>query len=128
MGELAAMGLIIQLFRRLFGVKTPEDIPDLVFEALAELGMDCVLQLRRDDTVVNRSSRGECNDMEQGLLDTITQLGERLYSYRSQSALCYDHVTLVAKNMPKDDPLAYGRLKDYLAIVAEGIDERVRTL
>lgn len=128
MGELASLGRIIQLFRSLFSVKSLEDIPPLVFDALAELGMDCVLQLRRDDAEVNRSSRGECSEMELGLLDTISQFGERLYSYRSQSAISYDHVTLVAKNMPKDDPLSYGRLKDYLAIVAEGIDERVRTL
>lgn len=128
MGELASLGRIIQLFRGLFGVKILEDIPPLVFDALAELGMDCVLQLRKDEQVANRSSAGECNEMELGLLDTISQYGERLYSFRAQSALSYEHVTLVAKNMPKNDPLAYGRLKDYLAIVAEGIDERVRTL
>jgi CheY-like chemotaxis protein len=128
MGEMGSLGRINQLFRGLFRVKTLEEIPPLVFEALSELGMECLLQLSRGEEVVSASSQGECSDMDLGLFNTISLYGDRIYSYRSQSAVCYDHVILVAKNMPKDDPHAYGRLKDYLAMVADGLDERIRTL
>lgn len=128
MGEMGSLGRINQLFRSLFRVKTLEEIPPLVFEALSELGMECLLQLNRGEEVVNASSAGACSEMDLGLFNTISLYGDRIYSYRSQSAVCYDHVILVAKNMPKDDPHAYGRLKDYLAMVADGLDERVRTL
>ena len=45
-----------------------------------------------------------------------------------RSAFNYPRVSLIVKNMPVDDPDAYGRAKDYLASIAEAADMQVQAL
>ncbi|TAN51368.1 MAG: response regulator [Methylococcaceae bacterium] len=128
LSDVGAIGRILHFFRRMFGVKTLEECFPLIFDGLKEFGLHSVVQFRSLNRMLTRNSQGIEDPREAELLANFVAHGNRVTSFRTRTAINFAHVTLLIKNMPVDNPDNYGRLKDYLALIAEGIEERIRFL
>jgi len=53
---------------------------------------------------------------------------ERIYSWKDKTFFNYGNFSLIVKNMPIDDDVRYGVLKDQLCILLNGVEPRVKAL
>ncbi|PPD31943.1 MAG: hypothetical protein CTY19_12345 [Methylomonas sp.] len=127
MSSAAEVGSILQFLRTSFNCSDYTTLCRELLNTTESLGVDARVQIRGQLGVVSFSPSGICSPLEENALTTMSEQG-RLFSFGSHTSCTYDHVTIIVKNMPNKDPDRYGRLKDNLALLAEGADARVVAL
>lgn len=121
-------GLVLRFFEKSFTCQTYEALARAVLEAVSQFGLRASVQLRTGDDLITLNSDGRCSLMEQEMLANLCQDNKRIFDYGSRTALCFPHITLLLKNMPVEDGERYGRLKDNMALLAEGANYRMQAL
>jgi multidrug resistance efflux pump len=53
---------------------------------------------------------------------------ERIVQYKSRMSITYPRVTLLVNDLPTEDPDRCGRLRDHLAMLAEGAEARAEAI
>jgi CheY-like chemotaxis protein len=100
------MGIILEFLRSSFKCDTLEKLGDLALYTVSSMGLRSSVQIRDGDTIIHKSVDGVINQLERTVLkkiykeDTIVDLGIR-------SVFNFDHVSVLIKNMPVDNPVKY---------------------
>lgn len=127
MSSMGEMGVVLQFLRASFTCNTPDELAATLFESLAQYGLVGMLELRHGGTRACHSSQGECSPLEHSILGHARDMG-RVFQFRDRLAINYPHITLLLPNLPMDSPDKVGRLRDHLAIIAEGAEARLEAL
>jgi CheY-like chemotaxis protein len=132
------MGVVFEMQRQLPNCQTYEDICLVFFDALSKLGLEGCLRLSGRQGVVSRTAQSECSALENSILDhieakslhTIEGLGEH-------TCIRHDNTLMLIRQLPlnpdfnlysADDIDRMGRLRDNVALMAEGIVTYVQAL
>lgn len=124
MGE---QGTVIQFLRASFVCARPEQLAGAVFESLGQYGLQGILELRDGSTAECHSSHGLCTPLEKSILGHARGM-DCIFQFRDRLAINYPHLTLLVPNLPMDDPDRIGRLRDHLALIAEGAENRLQAM
>lgn len=127
MSTAAEVGLIMHALRDSLQVASHPELARLLLATLDRFGLDASVQLRAAERTYNLTVHGPCSPIEASILDKLAG-HDRIVDLSNRTAVNYDMVTVMVKNMPLADPERYGRIKDNLAMLAEGIDTRARAL
>jgi CheY-like chemotaxis protein len=106
------------------------DVPDLAhltLSALADYGLDGTVQCRLPEGEETYNPQGPASPLERSVF-AQTQSLDRIFQFRSRLVVNYPHASILVQNMPIEDDERCGRLRDYLAIVAEGCESNLRAL
>ena len=123
-GEL---GRILQFLRHSFTCESYEEVASQVIEAVSDYGLSCSLQIRGEFGNLFASDKGQASPLEEELLARMVEQ-DRIFDFGHRTAFNYPHMSLLIKNMPRDDPDRYGRIKDNVALLVEGADARIDSL
>lgn len=127
MTSAADMGAILQFLRASFNCP---DYPSLCREILNTLGsyeLKACVQIRGQQGVMSYGPDGPCSPLEESVLSNMSRQG-RLFEFSSCLSCSYNHITIIVKNVDRDDSDRHGRLRDNLALLAEGADVRIAAL
>ena len=127
MSSMGEMGTVLQFLRTSFACETVERLAGLVFEALQQYDLQGLCEVRLSSGRRCFSSRGECTSLEDAILQHASGM-DRIFQFRDRVAINYPDLTLLVPGLPMDDPDRVGRLRDHLAIRAEGADARIRAM
>lgn len=127
MSSMAEMGDVLAFMRSSFACGTTEALAGKLFDSLRQFGLDGLAGFGPADERQYFSSRGECTPLECGILDHAKTL-ERIFQFRDRLAINYPWVTLIVHPLPLDDSDRVGRLRDHLAVLAEGADARLHAM
>ena len=127
MSYMAEMGVVLEFLRASFSSNTCDDLAAALFGALRQYGLDGLVRLHGDGSWRSYSSKGECTPLETGILEHAALL-ERIFEFRDRLSVNYPNLTLIVHPLPLDDPERVGRLRDHLAVLAEGADTRLSTM
>ena len=120
-------GVVLHFFGRAFTCQSIEALVRVSLDALGQFGLSASVQLRTEDDMITMNSAGRCSLIEQELLTGLCIDNTRLSDYGSRTVVCFPHVTILVKNMPEDAD-RHGRMRDNLALLAEGIEYRMLAL
>lgn len=120
MGEL---GIVIEFLRRSFACAERAELARAVIDALAQYGLDGAVQIRLADAALTLSREGVDLPLETAVLNHVRHQG-RIFEFGKRGVYNFGGVTLLVKNMPLEDAERCGRLRDNLALLAEGADAR----
>ena len=123
----AELGVVLHFFKTSFACMSYQDLANAILAAVKEFSLDVSLQLRGRFGTVNISSQGRCSPLETSVLSTLSTI-DRVVDLGARTAVSYDGISLILKNMPRENPELNGRLKDHLVMLAEGADARIRAL
>lgn len=123
LSSMGEMGVLLQALQRFNGCAGLDELAEAVVQALAEYSLHGVVRLRAPHATTIRSTHGEASPIELSIIDQVASMG-RIVEYRSRLSVSYDHVALVVNNMPPTDDDRRGRLRDHLAVLAEGAELR----
>lgn len=123
MSSMSEMGVTQEFLRASFGCLTTEDLVHALCHALEQYGVPGLVALGDASECHCHSSQGACSELEISILGHARGL-ERIFQFRDRLAINYPHVTLLIPNLPLADPDRVGRLRDHLAVLAEGAEAR----
>ncbi len=124
MGDL---GVVIDFLRNSTNKQSYESIAQQLIDAMSAWGLLGVVQVRGRKGCLDISSAGDMSPLQASVLETMREIG-RIFEFGSRAIVNYEHVSLLIQNLPTDDPDKVGRLRDHLAVLAEGADMRVAAL
>ena len=127
MKDTGELGLMLRFFEASFTAKNFDDLSKQLFETTRTLNWSCSIQIRDGLKTHNATDCGIISPMEESLL-TQTQSKGRFFDFRHRTIVNFDHITIIIKNMPVDDPVRYGTIKDNVCILLNGAEARIKAL
>ncbi|MDX9994447.1 MAG: response regulator [Rhodocyclaceae bacterium] len=127
MSSMGEMGAVLQFMRDSFACQDAAALAERIIEAHRAYGLAVLVGLRVGDSDTYASSQGDQTELEASILDYARKLG-RLQQLGNRLVLNYPHITLVVLDLPLADKEKVDRLRDHLALIAEGAAARVQGL
>lgn len=124
MGEL---GVVLQFLSKSFACGSSEELGREVLAALQQYDLQGAVQLRLGAEEINLSPNGVNIPLEVGILTHVRASG-RIFQFKTRAAFNYGGVTVMLNNLPLDDHDKVGRIRDNVAILAEGADARLQAI
>jgi CheY-like chemotaxis protein len=119
----AELGRILQFMEASFSSKTFAEVAALTLKVLNELGLNASLGVFHDGGLEYFCDDGIKRPIEQEVIENSRHLG-RISDFGARTILNYPSFGLLIRNMPLDDPLRYGILKDHICYLGNGLDAR----
>ena len=120
-------GIVLQFTGKLIGWNSAGEIAEGLLELIHRFGVSGAVQVRIGDVALTQSPQGSNLPLEVSILDHLKTM-ERIFEFRNRGVYNFDHVTIMISNMPLTDPDLCGRIRDNLAIAAQGVDARLAAL
>ena len=118
------LGLVNQFYEKSFACLTLEELALEVLKSCGLFGLECCVQIRTSRTTISVTSSGAaCTPLENQIMDTAKNKG-RILHFGNRALYNFDNITLVVKNMPREDEEKCGRLNDHIASLLGGADAR----
>ncbi len=125
MKEASEYGNIVQFLKDTFSCKSPAELAETLFKTTRQYDISCCVQIRTSEGNLNYADSGtQCSPIEVKIFKELLHAG-RIVDFNSRTIFNDHHVSIFVKNMPIDDPERYGRLKDTLAVIIEGMETRI---
>lgn len=121
------LGVILQFAQASYSAASFEALAHAVFEATNCFGLLCSLTIRAGDDTLFMTSSGTVSPIEQSVLELARDKG-RIFDFSNKSLYNFEHISLVVKNMPVNDEIKYGMIKDNICHLLEAAEARIRGL
>lgn len=121
------LGVNVQFLLDSNGCANLDELGLLFFQATKKYQIRCSLQMRSEYGVKNMEANGMAKDLEAQLLTQLQDKG-RFFDFGCRTVINFGSVSILIKNMPVNDEKRYGELKDNVFALAQGLDERVKSL
>jgi len=104
-----------------------DQLGQLLFQSLNYYGLKCSLQMRGRFSLKNMEANGMERTMESQLLKELKDKG-RFFDFGCRTIVNYGSVSLLVKNMPLEDEMKYGIIKDNIFALVQGVEARIDAL
>lgn len=121
------LGANIQFLLNVHDCDNLDQLGQMFFRTIERYGLKCSLQMRSEHEIKNMEAHGMAKDLESQLLTQLKD-SDRYIDFGARTIVNYDRVSLLIKNMPKNDPEKYGAIKDNTFSLLQGINARVKSL
>lgn len=127
MTTMGEMSTVVNFFQNTFSCRSYDALAQRIIDAHSTLGLDVVIELRVDEKRLHYSSNGTESPLEESVFEYIRSKG-RLVNCGQRAAVNYPRLTIIIRNMPTHDPELQGRIRDHIALIAQGADSKVKAL
>lgn len=123
--QLYEMSVLVQFQRACTHCQSTSSLSNTILTTCRELGLDASVQLTSPQGVLY----GGCDEQsyESKLMQSLNDAQSRLHS-RNRSIFKNRQASLLIKNMPQDDELRYGRLKENLQMLINAVSDRLEII
>lgn len=118
------IGIVLHFLRNTFACKDYNTLCEEIIQTLANYGLEGGVQIRGFHGKVSLGSNGFSSALEESVLDNMFGHG-RLFEFSSCLSCSYEHITVVVKNLDRENTEKRGRMRDNIALLVEGANERV---
>ena len=122
------MGDMNRFLQESFEARSFEELVKLMFKVIERNGLTACIQLYADGEVLDFSHDGIINPIEAELLEKLYQGNQRIVARDRICMFRGYSCCLLVRNLPIENEIQYGRLKDTLIILLDGMDARLRSL
>lgn len=116
---------LVSYLGKMAGCADATEVAEATLQLLRNLMLDGVVQIRLKTGDLTMSAAGADVPLEVSIMNHVRAM-ERIFEFRRRSVYNFDHVTIMVNNMPLSDSEACGRIRDNLAIAAQGADARLQ--
>lgn len=127
MTSTSELGSIIHFLESSFTAGDFDALAERFFDTTRAMGLSTSLAIFGAGRPFFKSDSGEMSSLEQSVLERAADKG-RFLDFNHRTIVNFDHISLLIKNMPVDNPERYGLIKDNICHLLGGADARVRAL
>jgi len=125
--DAAYYGDIVQFYKNLLHCRDEQQIAQELFRFMGKKNLSIAVEFRNNNSCSNFDQRnGVCSTIEINLFELLQKKG-RLFEFGKRIIVNDKHVSFLIKRMP-DDEGEQGRIRDYIAVLAEGMEARYRDI
>lgn len=128
MSSSGELSVILEFLRNSFKSKSVDELAVLITNSLIGFEIQASYEIRIAEQKYHFSTSGDVPPIEKELLNRIANMAERMVEKGQRLFLNHGQISLLIKNLAKHDEEKVGRLRDYLAILAEGASEKAETI
>jgi DNA-binding response OmpR family regulator len=118
---LGESGAALQFMRNSLSCTSLSELAELTMAAARDYGLSAHLQLRPPGQCLTFVDSGTASPLEESVFAQVREL-DRIFQFRRQMIINFPHTSLLIRDMPIEDEERCGRLRDHLALVAEGCE------
>lgn len=122
MSSGSEMGEVIRFLRRTFECESFESLSSVTDQTLVKMGFDAYGLLRAENSWVYFGNKEE-ETVWHRLIRHFRQ-AERFIDLPSKTVVNFSHISILARDMPDPSTEDYGRKKELLFMLAEGVNAR----
>lgn len=127
LASMSDSGILLQFMSQLIGWDDEQEIAHGTVRLLSQFSLDGVVQTRIGDRIFTVRGNSINAPLEVSVLNHVRSLG-RIFEFRNRGVYNHDRITIMINNMPIDDSMLCGRIRDNLAIAAQGAAARLESL
>ena len=127
MTEASQYGGVLRFFNNMYKAKTVEIIAENFFALMGDLSLHTSIQFRVEEVKTFDYTNEPCAPIELQIYENMHQQ-DRLIAFSKRLMVNGEFASFIVKNMPVDDEVTTGRLRDILATAIEGLDAKVKEL
>jgi DNA-binding response OmpR family regulator len=127
MTSMSELGVVLHFLSKSFTCDTMRELGEAVLGALQQYDLQGAVQLRVGEDVLTVSPNGIDLPLEVAVINHVKDSG-RIFQFRKRCVFNFGHLTLMINNMPVEDAERCGRIRDNVALLAEGGDARLRAM
>ncbi len=127
MSQASDVGCILRFYRDSFIIDTVEALAKLLSETVSDFGVNGIVYFNVNGSDFFYSSSGVVKPLEQSAIENLRERG-RIYSFSKRTIFNYGAASVLIVDMPIENEIKYGELKDNIAILVEGAEARVNSL
>jgi hypothetical protein len=125
--DAAYYGDIVQFYKNLLHCRDEQQIAQELFRFMGQKNLSTAIEFRSNNSCSNFDQQnGVCSAIEINLFELLQKNG-RLFEFGKRIIVNDKHVSFLIKRMP-DDVGEQGRVRDYIAVLAEGMEARYRDI
>ncbi|MBI4741759.1 MAG: response regulator [Betaproteobacteria bacterium] len=123
MGEL---GMVLQFLSKCFSCATLREVAQEVLITLKHYDLAGAVQVRSPQETLTESTTGDSSREYSVIIEKLYGIG-RIFEFKTRMVINYPHVSILMSHVP-DDAEVRGRIRDNVAMLAEGAEARVASL
>lgn len=127
LANLGEAGMALNYLRNAPSCMNTPSLAQMTLSTVSEYGLEAALQCRMPWGNETFNAQGPASPLEESVFAKTINL-DRIFQFSSRMVVNYPHASLLVKNLPVDDEERSGRLRHYLAIVAEGCENNLCAL
>jgi CheY-like chemotaxis protein len=127
MTSVGELGVVLQFLSKSFTCDSPLDLSNAILESLNQYQLQGAIQVRLAKQEISVSHNGLNNPLEVSVLNHVRNSG-RIFQFKTRCVFNYGAITLMINNMPIEDADRCGRIRDNVAILAEGAAARLQNI
>lgn len=127
MTSMSEMGALLEAMKSFSVCTDYPGLADAILAGLALYGLQGAAQIRSPEGTLTRTPKGEASPLEASVISHMAGM-DRIVQFKSRMSITYPRVSLLVNDMPTDDPDRCGRLRDHLAMLAEGAEARAEAI
>jgi DNA-binding response OmpR family regulator len=120
-------GVVLQFLGKIVNAASEQEIAEAFLHLLKSYRLKGAVQTRIGERSYTLSEAGANLPLEVSIVEHVRTM-ERIFEFKARSVFNFDRVTILVNNMPLDNPDFCGRIRDNLAIAAQGADGRLSAL
>jgi DNA-binding response OmpR family regulator len=120
-------GVVLQFLGKIAGATSEQEVAEGFLHLLDAYRLDGAVQTRVGERSHTLSAQGVDLPLEVSIVNHVRNM-ERIFEFKTRSVFNFEKVTVLVNNMPLNDPDFCGRIRDNLAIAAQGADGRLAAL
>lgn len=121
------IGMVLQFISATFHCNEYQCLARLILDTISAMGYSCTVQIRVEGQEINQCSEGTINPLEVAVINRISHEDDRL-DIGPRSIMNFEHVSVLVKDMPVNDEAENMRLRENIAVIAEGSEVRINAI
>lgn len=121
------ISVVLGFLREICGVSDNPPLAAAVLHTLRGYDLEASVQLRDRNGTFSQTTQGDCSPLEESVLTNMATCAP-IVDLGARSAFNFEHVSIIIKNMPREDAERCRRLKDSVSMIAEATDIHIRSL
>lgn len=121
------LGQVINFYTNVLNAMDYDEIATYYFETVSAFNLVSILQINTPQEVLNLSESGIVSPLEANVIELARNEG-RFYDFGARTIVNYNTFSILIKNMPLTDQEKYGRIKDILGMVGNGLEAKIHQL
>lgn len=127
MTATSELGEVMNFVEKSYELHTFEELALSLFSVTDRLHINCALLVISNDESLWFSADGVVSPLEQELIE-MSDRSSRFVDFGARTIVHFSYVSILARNMPLDDPERYGRVKDLLPVLLTVVNAKANTL
>lgn len=120
-------GIVLQFISKLISTTDEKQVAFEMLDLLHKFTIDGSVQACIGERAYTLSSQGENLPLEVSVLDHVKSM-DRIFEFHNRAVYNFDRITLMINNMPVNDPMLAGRIRDSLATAAQATAARLEAM